>query len=156
MPAQQTSKIESFLQATGAANATEAMIVEVVVATRAVTVAAIEVAEATVVAAAIEEIAVLVTIEAIAVAEAIVEIVADTEVALTAIADVAETEVEEAIEDEDRTTTQISLDIKTGGPITILTTAIQGEEVAIFHGEATEAAVVAAEVEENHLQQEII
>ena len=164
MLARETSKIESSLQETVARNATEAMIVEVVVATVVAMVAAIEVAEATevaaaievtAVAAAIEEIAVLVAIEAIAVAEAIVEIVADTEVALTAIADVAETEVEEVIEDVEDTTTQISLDIKTGGPITILTTAIQGVEVATFQGEETEAAGVAVEEEENHLQQEI-
>ena len=164
MPAQETSKIESSLQETVARNATEAMIVEVAVATVEQMVAAIEVAEATeveaaieatAVAAAIEEIEVLVAIEAIAVAEAIVEIVADTEVALTAIADVAETEVEEVIEDVEDTTTQISLDIKTGGPITILTTAIQGVEVATFQGEETEAAGVVAEEVENHLQQEI-
>ena len=164
MPAQETSKIESSLQETVARNATEAMIVEVAVATVEQMVAAIEVAEATeveaaieatAVAAAIEEIGVLVAIEAIAVAEAIVEIVADTEVALTAIADVAETEVEEVIEDVEDTTTQISLDIKTGGPITILTTAIQGVEVATFQGEETEAAGVVAEEVENHLQQEI-
>ena len=164
MPAQETSKIESSLQETVARNATEAMIVEVAVATVEPMVAAIEVAEATeveaaieatAVAAAIEEIGVLVAIEAIAVAEAIVEIVADTEVALTAIADVAETEVEEVIEDVEDTTTQISLDIKTGGPITILTTAIQGVEVATFQGEETEAAGVVAEEVENHLQQEI-
>ena len=164
MPAQETSKIESSLQETVARNATEAMIAEVAVATVVPMVVAIEVVEATeveaaieatAVAAATEEIEVLVAIEAIAVAEAIVEIVADTEVALTAIADVAETEVEEVIEDVEDTTTQISLDIKTGGPITILTTAIQGVEVATFQGEETEAAGVVAEEVENHLQQEI-